>query len=87
MRGRLGPLVALDRYPDAIEQAKKLIARSPNDLFAWFWRWVLESDPTIRVRYPQLRGSDLKRMFSEPVRSLPDRARLDEAIDRLGLPE
>jgi adenylate cyclase len=87
MRGRLGPLVALDRYPEAIEQAKKLIARSPNDLFAWFWRWVLESDPTIRVRYPQLRGSDLKRMFSEPVRSLPDRARLDEAIDRLGLPE
>jgi TolB-like protein/class 3 adenylate cyclase len=87
MRGRLGPLVALDRYPEAIEQAKKLIARSPNDLFAWFWRWVLESDPTIRMRYPQLRGSDLKRMFSEPVRSLPDRARLDEAIDRLGLPE
>jgi TolB-like protein/tetratricopeptide (TPR) repeat protein len=87
MRGRLGPLVALDRHLEAIEQAKKLIARSPNDLFAWFWRWVLEADPTIRVRYPQLRGSDLKRMFSEPVRSLPNRASLEKAIDALGLPE
>jgi adenylate cyclase len=87
MRGRLGSLWALERYDDAIEQAKKLIARSPNDLFAWFWRWVIEADPTIRVRFPQLRGSDLKRMFAEPNRSSKHRAMLEEAIDRLSLRE
>jgi adenylate cyclase len=87
MRGRLASLWAMERYDDAIEQAKKLIARSPNDLFAWFWRWVIEADPTIRVRFPQLRGSDLKRMFAEPNRSSKHRAMLEEAIDRLSLPE
>jgi adenylate cyclase len=87
MRGRLAPLCFLERYDDAIEQAKRLIARSPNDLFAWFWRWIIEENPTIRERYPQLRRSDLKRMFAEPIRSLPHRAMLEEAIDRLGLPE
>jgi hypothetical protein len=70
-----------------IEQTKRLLARSPNDLSAWFYKWLVEADPTIRVRFPQLRGSDLRRMFSEPTRLAQYRTILNEAIDRLGLPE
>lgn len=87
MRGRVCTLWALGRNEDALDQAKKLLARAPNDLYAWFFRWVIEGDPTIRVRFPKLRGFDLKTLFVEPVRSLMHRARLEEAIDRLGLSE
>ena len=87
MRGKVCTLWGLGRFDDALEQAKKLIARVPNDLYAWFYRWVIEGDPTIRVRFPKLRGSDLKKMMAEPTRSLSHRATLEEAIDRLGLPE
>jgi class 3 adenylate cyclase/tetratricopeptide (TPR) repeat protein len=87
MRGQVCTLWGLGRYDDALEQAKKLIARVPNDLYVWFYRWVIEGDPTIRVRFPKLRGSDLKKMMAEPTRSLSHRATLEEAIDRLGLPE
>jgi hypothetical protein len=48
---------------------------------------VIEGDTTIRVRFPKLRGSDLKKMMAEPSRSMSHQARLEEAIDRLGLPE
>ena len=67
MRGKVCALWGLGRYEDALEQAKKLIARVPNDLYAWFFRWVIEGDPTIRVRFPKLRGSDLKKIFTEPM--------------------
>ena len=87
MRGKCFALWALGRYPDAIEQTKKLIARAPNDLYAWFIRWAIEADPTIKLRHSQLRGSDLRKLFVEPIRNLPRRAMLAEAIDRLGLPE
>lgn len=86
-RGKVGALWALERYDDALEQAKKLIARAPNDLYGWFYRWVIEGDPTLRTRFPKLRASDLKKMMTEPIRNLPHRAMLNEAIDRLGLPE
>lgn len=85
-RGRCTALWGLGRSDEATEQCRKLIARSPNDLHAWFFRWVLEKDPAIRVKFPQLRRSDLRRHFSEPVRHLQYRTALDEAIDRLGLP-
>jgi adenylate cyclase len=87
MRGKVCTFWALGRHDDALEQAKKLIARVPDDLYAWFFRWVIEGDPTIRVRFPKLRGTDLKKLFAEPIRSLSHRAALEEAIDRLGLPE
>jgi adenylate cyclase len=87
MRGRCFALWALGRYEDAIEQTKKLVARAPNDLYAWFIRWVIESDPTIRLRFPRLRASDLRILFAQPNRNLPLRKSLEDAIDRLGLPE
>jgi TolB-like protein/class 3 adenylate cyclase len=87
MRGKCGVLWGLGRYEEMIEQTKRLLARSPNDLSAWFYKWLVEADPTIRVRFPQLRGSDLRRMFSEPTRLAQYRTILNEAIDRLGLPE
>lgn len=87
MRGRVFTLWGLGRNEEALEQAKKLLVRAPNDLYAWFSRWVIEGDPTIRDRFPKLRGSDLKNIFVAPTRSLTHRARLEEAIDRLGLPE
>ena len=87
MRGKCFTLWALGRNLDAIEQAQKLIARAPNDLYAWFTRWLINADPTIRLKFPQLRSSDLKKFFSEPVRSLPRRAILEQAIAKLNLPE
>jgi tetratricopeptide (TPR) repeat protein len=87
MRGRLCTLWGLGRNEEALEQAKKLLVRAPNDLYTWFFRWVIEGDPTIRDRFPKLRGSDLKNIFVVPTRSLMHRARLEEAVDRLGLPE
>ena len=87
LRGNCFTLWAMGRYPDAIEQTKKLIARAPNDLYAWFIRWAIEADPTIKLRHPKLRRSDLRKLFVEPIRNLPRRAMLEEAIDRLGLPE
>jgi tetratricopeptide (TPR) repeat protein len=36
IRGKVCTLWGLGRYDDALEQAKKLIARVPNDLYAWF---------------------------------------------------
>ena len=69
MRGKCFTLWALGRYPDAIEQTKKLIARAPNDLYAWFIRWAIEADPTIKLRHSQLRGSDLRKLFVEPIRT------------------
>jgi len=87
MRGKVCTLWGLGRYDEAVEQAKKLIARAPNDLYAWFFRWVIEGDPTIRVRFPNLRSSALKTVFSRSIRSLSHRSTLEEAIDRLGLPD
>jgi TolB-like protein/class 3 adenylate cyclase len=87
MRGKCFALWGLGRYEDAIEQAKMLLARAPNDIYAWFIRWVIDSDPTIRLKFPQLRSSDLKKLFVEPNRSLQHRAMLEEAIDKLVLPE
>ncbi|MGH6713512.1 MAG: adenylate/guanylate cyclase domain-containing protein [Bradyrhizobium sp.] len=87
MRGRCGALWALDRHADMLEQTRKLIARAPNDLHAWFYRWVVEEDPTIQTRFPELRKSDLKRQFSQPARNPERRARLEESINRLDLPE
>ena len=87
MRGKCCALWGLGRYDEALEQAKKLIARAPNDLFGWFYRWVIEADPTIRLRFPNLRSSELKKSLTEPIRSLRHRAILNEAIDRLGLPD
>jgi len=87
MRGKCFALWGLGRNEDAIEQAKTLIARAPNDIYAWFIRWVIDADPTIRLEFPQLRSSDLKKLFVEPNRSLQHRAMLEEAIDKLGLAE
>ena len=87
MRGKCCALWGLGRYDEALEQAKKLLARAPNDLFGWFFRWVIEADPTIRLRFPNLRSSELKKLLAEPIRSLPHRAMLNDAIDRLGLPD
>ena len=87
MRGKCCALWGLGRYDEALEQAKKLIARAPNDLFGWFYRWVIEADPTIRLRFPNLRSSELKKSLTEPIRSLRHLAILNEAIDRLGLPD
>jgi len=87
MRGKCCALWGLGRSDEALEQAKKLLARAPNDLFGWFYRWVIEADPTIRLRFPNLRSSELKKLLAEPIRSMSRRAVLEEAIDRLGLPE
>ncbi|WP_271554531.1 adenylate/guanylate cyclase domain-containing protein [Bradyrhizobium sp. CCBAU 45394] len=87
MRGRVCALWGLGRDEEAVEETKKLLARAPNDLYAWLFRWIIEGDPTIRVQFPKLRSSDLKRIFVEPTRNFMHRARLEEAIDRLGLPE
>jgi adenylate cyclase len=86
-RGKVSALWMLGRHDEALEQARKLIARAPNDLYAWFYRWTIEGDATIRSRFPNLRGSNLKQVMSELTQSLPHRAMLDEAIDRLDLPE
>lgn len=85
MRGRLCTLWGLGRYDEALEQSKKLIARAPNDLYSWFFRWVIVGDPTIQVRFPNLRRSDLKRLFAEAIRSMSHRVALEQAIDRLTL--
>jgi adenylate cyclase len=87
MRGKCCALWGLERNDDALEQIKKLVARAPKDLFAWFFRWAIVGDPTIHSLFPNLRRSDLKTLFVQPNRSLPHRARLEEAIDRLDLPE
>jgi tetratricopeptide (TPR) repeat protein len=87
MRGKCCALWGLGRYDDALEHIKKLAARAPKDLFVWFYRWVIAGDLTIRSLFPSLRRSDLKTLFVEPTRSLPHRALLEEAIDRLDLPE
>ncbi|MCS3764973.1 adenylate/guanylate cyclase domain-containing protein [Bradyrhizobium centrosematis] len=85
MRGKCASLYTLGRYEDALEQTKKLAARAPNDLFVWFYRWMISGDPTICTRFPNLHRSDLKRLFVEPVRRSPLRVMLEEAIDRLQL--
>ena len=87
MRGKCFTFWALGRYPEAIEQAQKLIARAPDDLYAWFTHWLINADPNIRLKFPQLRSSVLRRLFVEPVRSSGRRAMLDDAVDRLSLPD
>jgi tetratricopeptide (TPR) repeat protein len=87
MRGKCVSLWTLGRYEEALEHVKKLAARAPKDLFVWFYRWVISSDPTIHTVFPNLRRSDLKRFFVQPVRSSPHRAMLEEAIDRLDMSE
>jgi adenylate cyclase len=87
MRGKCVSLWTLGRYEEALEHVKKLAARAPKDLFVWFYRWVISRDPTIHTVFPNLRRSDLTRLFVQPVRSSPHRAMLEEAIDRLYMSE
>jgi adenylate cyclase len=93
MQGQCCALFALDRNSDALELAKRLLARYPNDLVGLFLTCVVDEDPGrtadaaghIRALYPHLRSSHLRRMFY--TRSPKHQAATEEAIARLGLPE
>ena len=95
MRGKCAALFILDRHSDALELAKRLLARHPGDLNGLFSQWVLDPDPAgagaaagqIRALYPQLRNSILRKMFLPPTLSSKHRAMVEDAIARLGLPE
>jgi tetratricopeptide (TPR) repeat protein len=96
MRGRCAALFLLDRHSEALDSAKRLLARHPGDLNGLFTQWVLDPDQagagkaagqTIRTLYPQLRNSILRSMFLAPTLSLKHRSMVEDAIARLGLPE
>ncbi len=93
MEGKCCALFELGRHSDALELAKRLLARHPSDLYGWFAHCLLDADPArtadaaghIRALYPHLCSSHLRRIFY--IRSSKHRAMVEEAIARLGLPE
>jgi TolB-like protein/class 3 adenylate cyclase/tetratricopeptide (TPR) repeat protein len=95
MQGKCAALWVLDRYPDALEMADRLLARRPNDLRGLVFKFVAAPDLTraadaadhIRAVYPHLRSSHLREMFLSPTRSPRHRAMIEEAIARIGLPD
>lgn len=95
MQGKCFALFVLDRHVDALEMANRLLARRPKDLRGWFFKSLLETDPSravsaanqIRVLYPHLRRSHLREMYVTLLRSSRHRTSLEEAIAHIGLPE
>jgi adenylate cyclase len=93
MQGKMSALWAMGRYGEALEVADRVLARRPNDLRAWFLKYGTDPDPAkvaeagdrIRVLYPHLRKSDMRRLFF--MKSAKHRAILEASIVRLGLPE
>jgi TolB-like protein/class 3 adenylate cyclase len=93
MQGKMSALWVMDRYGEAFEMADRLLARRPNDLRGWFMKYHIDPDPSsaadaghrIRALYPQLRSSDLRRLFF--MQSAKHRAIIEEKIIRLDLPE
>jgi TolB-like protein/class 3 adenylate cyclase len=93
MQGKMSALWVMDRYSEALELADRVLARRPNDLRAWFLKYGTDPDPTkvaeagdrIRVLYPHLRKSDMRRLFF--MKSVKHRAILEASIARLDLPE
>src|SRR5229473_619330 len=89
MEGKCCALFELGRHSDALELAKRLLARHPSDLYGWFAHCLLDADPArtadaaghIRALYPHLCSSHLRRIFY--IRSSKHRAMVEEAIARL----
>jgi adenylate cyclase len=68
LRGKGCALFLLDRHGDALEIARRLLARHPSDLYGWFFQLVLgdrtmDAAGRIRALYPQLRNPQVKQMF------------------------
>jgi TolB-like protein/Tfp pilus assembly protein PilF len=96
MQGKFHALTDLERYSDALEMINRVLARCPNDLRAWFYKYAIDADPTraadaadhIRALYSHLRSSHLRVIFYlAKIRTPKRRALLENAIARLGLPE
>jgi tetratricopeptide (TPR) repeat protein len=96
MQGKIPALSLLERNSDALEMANRVLARRPNDLSGWFYKFAIDADPAraadtaghLRALYPHLRSSHLRGMLRlASLRSPKRRAILEDAISRLGLPE
>jgi TolB-like protein/class 3 adenylate cyclase len=96
MRGKLYAFSLLERYSDALGMSDRVLARRPNDLRAWFFKYVRDPDPAraadaadhIRALYPHLRGSVLRAILGvTKIRDPKRRAFTENAIAGLGLPE
>jgi adenylate cyclase len=96
MLGKISAFSLLERHSDALEMVNRVLARSPNNLRAWFYRYARDPDPAraagaadhLRALYPHLRNSDLRALY--PVALIRDpkrRAFIENAIAGLGLPE
>src|SRR5262249_52402830 len=74
MRGKGCALFLLDRHGDALEIARRLLARHPGDLYGWFFQLVLgdgtiDAASRIRALYPQLRNPQVRKMFLNYLRN------------------
>jgi adenylate cyclase len=96
MRGKMYAFSLLERYSDALGMSDRVLARRPNDLRAWFFKYARDPDPAraadaadhIRALYPHLRSSVLRAILRvAKIRDPKRRVLLENAIASLGLPE
>jgi TolB-like protein/class 3 adenylate cyclase/tetratricopeptide (TPR) repeat protein len=97
MQGKISAFFLLERNSDALEMIDRVLARRPNDLRAWFFKYARDPDSAraadaadhIRALYPHLRSSNLRSLFILASRSINPKSRafMENAIAGLGLPE